>query len=267
MKFWQRFLRYQRIMRYFENWPLYFNYRRSVKKGQERDYSTVLHFRTRNRFILGVPVYRMHLFEEIFACHIYWPSFWGKPLDNKNPIVIDIGANIGLFSFFALCLFPGARIIAIEPIEENFSWLKDTIEANKLSSLVSLRQCALSSQRGFVDLYLHEEGHFPIFSSILSVTDRKIPVPTKTLVDIFEEEKIDRCDWIKLDCEGAEYEILYNCPGSLFKTIHRLSIEAHRGEKPGHTAETLQMFLTKKGYVVKRKDISEQSSMIYALQT
>ena len=47
------------------------------------------------------------------------------------------------------------------------------------------------------------------------------------LKDIFDEHDIERCHFLKLDCEGAEYELLYNLPGEYYSRIERIVMEYH----------------------------------------
>ena len=53
-----------------------------------------------------------------------------------------------------------------------------------------------------------------------------------TLTEIFDTYQVDRCDFLKLDCEGAEYEILLNLPITYLQRVSRIALEWHGVEDP-----------------------------------
>ena len=73
---------------------------------------------------------------------------------------------------------------------------------------------------------------------------KAIEVPCLGLFDVFEEHKIDRCDLLKLDCEGAEYEVLYNAPEEVLNKIDQMAIEVHQGKQENENLLSLKKFLT-----------------------
>jgi hypothetical protein len=82
-----------------------------------------------------------------------------------------------------------------------------------------------------------------------------------TLDELFEEHKIDRCDLVKMDIEGAEYETLYNASDDTLGKIGRIVGEYHHLDKgnKGANIEALKKYLVEGGYQFdampnKRKD-------------
>lgn len=73
--------------------------------------------------------------------------------------------------------------------------------------------------------------------------------------DIFDENKIERCDILKMDCEGAEFEIFYNTPGEYFKKIKEIRMEYHNIDE-NNNIKRLTEFLEGNGFVIVelRKD-------------
>ena len=65
------------------------------------------------------------------------------------------------------------------------------------------------------------------------------------LSDIFKENDIDNCDLLKLDCEGAEYDILYNTPEEILNKIDQMAIEVHQGKNEKENLSSLKRFLLK----------------------
>ena len=123
------------------------------------------------------------------------------------PTIIDIGANIGMFS---LSMYDKAdKIFAIEPSEENINHLKTTIEANGLNKIFPI-QAAISDTSMVKMLYRHGEaggGGWKLDEQ------GDLPVQTFSLVDFMDIHKIDYADLVKIDVEGHE-DIIFG--GSFF---------------------------------------------------
>src|SRR5688572_25562845 len=79
-----------------------------------------------------------------------------------------------------------------------------------------------------------------------------ITVWTTTLADIFRDHGIDRCDLLKLDCEGAEYRILYSAPRDVLDRIDHIILEYHHfSQEEGANPSALRTFLEGRGFVVR----------------
>jgi hypothetical protein len=72
-------------------------------------------------------------------------------------------------------------------------------------------------------------------------------VEAVTLAQVFEENRVDACDLLKLDCEGGEYEILDSLPTDLWPRIRRIRMEFHRGPE-GWDSERLATLLKDRGF-------------------
>ena len=73
----------------------------------------------------------------------------------ENPLVIDIGANIGLMSISVLHEIPNAKIYAFEPGPHQFKLFSKTIETNKINGKILLSPIALSNQKGTAIFQIH----------------------------------------------------------------------------------------------------------------
>jgi phenylpropionate dioxygenase-like ring-hydroxylating dioxygenase large terminal subunit len=80
-----------------------------------------------------------------------------------------------------------------------------------------------------------------------------IDVPTTSLDKFISENKIKRIDFLKMDCEGAEYEILFGSRPETLRKISRISMEYHPIDSR-RNAGTLKKFLIKNGFEVKVED-------------
>jgi len=149
-----------------------------------------------------------------------------------NDIVIDIGAHQGIFTCYAA--YHGARVYAFEPFPQSFEILQENVRSNGFEKNVTARPWAISGQNGTANL-IHTEREGGVMNSInLSYCQRKkldmqrqITVPSYTLAQIIENMKIDRIRLCKIDCEGAELDILKQVTGKELRKIDSFVIEHH----------------------------------------
>lgn len=154
-----------------------------------------------------------------------WNVYLGESWEiEESATVVDIGAHIGAFSLFAAVQAVSGRVCAYEPFPGNFDLLMKNLEFNKISNVVAVRK-AVSGRQGKERLYLDprsESGH-----SLVKETSNWIDVPTITLGDLFEHHSILSCDFLKLDCEGAERDIILETPLHILQRIRRIALEYH----------------------------------------
>lgn len=197
----------------------------------------------RNGVVLRSPaeVNLAFLFHEIWIEEVYTRSRSIRAGDT----VIDIGANIGVFAAFAATRAPGVRVLAFEPFPENYTQLQENVEASGLDN-VELFEKAVSGSSGN-DLLRSVRDNWAVHSVGPGGTR---PVATISLDDLFAESGIDRCDLLKIDCEGSEYEIFENASAGTFRRIGRIVGEYHEwGE--GQSGERLATALTANGFTIE----------------
>lgn len=116
----------------------------------------------------------------------------------EGDIVIDAGANIGMFSLLASrCVGKEGRVIAVEPQSENFNFLEENIRINGIKNIRTINKALYSED----DRVLSFEGRG--VSGHLSPTDTGNPVTTISLKSIVSELS-GRNFWLKMDIEGGE---------------------------------------------------------------
>ena len=117
------------------------------------------------------------------------------PEDSSRPTaVIDGGANIGLFSLFVHATFPGIKMTCYEPDQDNLEQLRKNLEANNIVAEVVPK--ALWSRTA--ELFFHPGESYSGF-----VNADQSPFPISCVLP-----KVPTGCWLKLDIEGAEYEVL-----------------------------------------------------------
>jgi len=239
-------MRYLHLFRNISNWPLYFAVKFSLTNIDP------LLFKTRNNIFIEVPRRLLHEFKEIFMEESYMKGLWVNI--PYTPTIIDIGAYAGFFSLFAASRFRGARIFSYEPIDSNFRQLQRNRGLNKDYQIMSFRK-AVAGQSGEISLSFDPGDSFTTAATIFgefTENDRTIQVPCVTLSEIFEEHSLEQCDLLKMDCEGSEYSILYNCPSEYLKRIVQMAIEVHQGSCSGQDIQSLGNYLNRSGFRIRK---------------
>ena len=142
---------------------------------------------------------------------------------NSDDVIIDVGAHIGLFALFASQFCKNGKIFCYEPIKENYKILIENIEMNQIQNIFP-NNLAVTEETSRVKIFLNDDqsGH-----SMFIQNKNFVEVDSKSLSDIFIDNGIKECDFLKLDCEGAEYEIIESLPSDLFTKINKTAIEYH----------------------------------------
>lgn len=165
--------------------------------------------------------------------------------------IVDIGANVGSFAVFAAQACPDAKVYCYEPEERTFGLLKQNIGLNRLEGRVSALRSAVASIAGKRSLAVGSSSLDSSFH-IIPAAPRLQPVSCTTLKDILANEELDRIDLLKINCEGAEYEILEGCSPGDFDRIANIRLEYHNLDAPTRNGEALSRFLEARGYHIER---------------
>ncbi len=201
---------------------------------------------------LVVPLYKEIWFKDDYRLR-------NDPLP-PGATVIDIGANIGMFSLFAAAEMRAARVYAFEPFPESFALLMRNAERNRLTVIepVPLGIAGTAGTRT-----LHMQGRHGVHS-LFGTSGEAVHIECITLADALARFAIDRCGFLKLDCEGAEYEILLNTPPATFARIDRLALEYHDWMTE-HRHEHLVALFEANGFAVTTRDhLPSQTGYLYA---
>lgn len=188
-------------------------------------------------------------FKEIFFDQVYLKGIPKKLLEKEDLTILDIGANVGFFSFFMLFRYPGASIYAFEPMPFNFNMLQQHTTKSRFKTLFPVNK-AVAGTTGRLLLYYAGDHTFTTMASTFK-NQRKVhslDVEAVTLEQIFTEYGLQMVDFLKMDCEGSEYDILYKTPAALFQKINALCIETHNGQQANENTASLAAFLQEHGY-------------------
>jgi len=181
---------------------------------------------------------------------------------NKNDVVIDVGGHIGLFSIYASQFCTDGKIFSYEPIKENFHLLTKNIELNRLQNVYPFNT-AVSKSVDDITIYLNDDeaGH-----SMFLETANYRKAKSTTLPEIFSDNNIDKCNFLKLDCEGAEYEIIETTPSKYFDKIDKMIIEYHMADTNPQLLENLKNKLSSLSYSLSSKTLFPDMGFLYAIK-
>jgi FkbM family methyltransferase len=144
----------------------------------------------------------------------------------EGDVIIDIGAAFGFYTILASKMIgPKGKVIAIEPQPESFQMLNSNIKLNKLNNVKTLNYAVYSN-----------ETKLQLYSSYSVLPERAgnntsdyIEINCNKLDNLISQiEKIDKVNWIKIDVEGTELEVLKGAHNILSKNKDiALLIEIH----------------------------------------
>lgn len=234
-------MRYINLIRQFKNWPQYFSHKWG---NRSRD---LLIFNMRSGVSVEVPAQLMVEFKEVFFSMVY-----GRHLGvvKRVDTILDIGANVGFFTTFAASQFPEARIFAYEPVPANFLQLQANISRNP-GTKAELHNQAVAAQKGQFTMELNDASQFTTSASIVTGKGGKtISVDCVGFDSVISELPGGRCDFLKMDCEGAEYDILFNSSPEILGKIGHIAMECHHLDDARQNAEAMVAYLKEHGFSV-----------------
>ena len=161
----------------------------------------------------------------------------------KDSVVIDVGANVGVFSLAALAANPHACVHAFEPTPHIALQLRQTANLNRLEGHLHLHPVALSDHRGLSHLVNCDGGGDNGGMNFLVDSPRKDgtsqPVETDTLDAFVEREGVAHIDLLKIDVQGHEAAVLRGARACLRnRQLRSILLELNWGPDPGSCVAT-----------------------------
>jgi FkbM family methyltransferase len=153
----------------------------------------------------------LHGLKEIFDGHIY------KQQLSDTPYIIDCGANIGMSIIYMKLQYPAAEILAFEPDENNFNLLQKNIASFGYNNVKVFKEA------------IWKENTTLLFSQESSMSS-KIVIGGTNLKEVKAVRLRDylqrNIDFLKIDIEGAEYEVLKDIANELH-VVKNMFLEYH----------------------------------------
>ncbi len=186
-----------------------------------------------------------HVLFEIFVSNCY-----GEAKISPGAVIIDIGANIGCFSLKAAQT--ARRVLSYEPFLPNYNLLRENIALNNVDN-IEVHSVAVSSKAGESILFLPDDESFVGRVSLHPGRGtRTVECSRITLDQVFRDNNLDTVDLIKIDCQGAEYEILYGASANTLSRVRQIITECERYEdSPEWSIKALSSHLQNHGFKVR----------------
>jgi FkbM family methyltransferase len=238
--------------RAFTNWPTVLS---DLGRGSIRRGPTELTFVTRNGQRIScpnVPGARVPVYE-IFAedCyHLRW--FLGSLLDSPLEVV-DIGGHVGTFACELARVHQGARIRSFEPSPTTASYYRRNIEQNHLTDRVSVAELAVAAEDGWAEFADNggASGMNSLVRSRAVAEASTVRVRTTTFDEVVAASP-EPVGFVKIDCEGGEYDLVYGSSPESWQSVQRVVIEYH--DVPGQSWDELRGWLADRGLTVVRQE-------------
>ena len=215
----------------------------------------------------GQPVYYrtstsdMTLIYEVLLKSGYKSEYY-LPADFNPKVILDIGANIGITSIYLINKFPNAKIFSFEPLLENYDILKKNTENYKNIKVFNF---GLGKKNETLDIFLSDDsenfGGGSFFPEVGGTSNRKVKCEIKNIQDTLLELDVKEIDLIKIDTEGAEFDILTSLSKKYLESVKWITGELH-GYKDFELLDYLQGFGFNIGV---KKHINNRLFMFHAI--
>jgi FkbM family methyltransferase len=160
-----------------------------------------------------------------------------KTLFNINfqpdDVILDLGANLGIISILLSKKFPFTKIYSFEASPINYKNFVKNIEDNNCNNITPFNLAVWSTSGEIVKIPTSPTNsggssiyYKPEFFNQYPISD----VQTISLEDIFSQNEIENCKLLKIDVEGAEYEVFKTFPKEKLNNIKNIGIEFHKCE-------------------------------------
>ena len=191
----------------------------------------------------------------------------GRFTPKEGDTVIDIGAHIGRYTITSSKqVGDSGKVVAIEADPDNFQLLKRNIALNNLTNVLPLNYAVFSTR---TRMKLYEQSASAKYNSVMfaraAESKNYVEVNADTLDNILKQNGVNQVNWIKIDVEGAEFEVLKGSTKTLSGESISLFVEIHNIENPSHY-DNIVDFLKHDNYEItfeQRYEGSGESHVIF----
>jgi len=209
--------------------------------------------------------------QEIWLERVYTGGFY-RPSDGD--VIVDAGANVGIFSIFMARQNRRCRVVALEPFAENFRYLQNNITRAGLRNVTC---CETALGAAFGEAQMQAVGTRSL-DHVLTASSPELraaslelearasqpgTVAVIPLSGLFELASADEIDFLKVDIEGSERDVFAAASPDVLRRIHRIAMEYHDCIVPG-TLDLLRTLLAPSHEIMVRPSKTEGSGILFA---
>ncbi len=167
--------------------------------------------------------------EDLLFNRAYLPP---KPLNNPK-VIVDLGVNVGYTVAHFAVLYPAARIIGLELDTNNFMMAQQNTDWCK--DRVTLINAAIWSSDGYVNFEGRGEDAFHVVASADAADDADNATTNRnarsiSMETLMKDFDIDHIDYLKMDIEGGEAELILKADPAWLARVNAMKIELHHLE-------------------------------------
>jgi FkbM family methyltransferase len=237
------------ITRKIENWPTAWGLRLFRKRAGLR----LLKLRKGLQVVCRGNSRDWDVFHELFFAGGYEAALRYLANLSGAPKVLDLGGNIGLFALLAARSHPLANIFSYEPGPPNARLFEVNRLLNpELMDRIALSQAAVGAQDRVAEWYFDEKN--PGGSGFFAGGNHRFPV-TVHAFDRIVESLANPLDLVKMDIEGAEYEVFLKSPPQTWKKIKAVALELHEDPQGLIPRERCLEVIRRLGFQVKEESV------------
>ena len=235
---------------------------KSALAGPKRDQPSALALETFGEYEIA---YRKRTADESVIGHSFENDIFLTGVPEYRPLaghtVIDVGAHIGTFSLLASTAIGKGQVHSIEASLDSYNLLRINVALNGRSN-IHTHHLALSGETGTTTLY-HDVGNWG-HSTVSALSSSSETVPATTLARFMDEQEIPSCDFIKLNCEGAEFPILLGSSESTLRRVAVMLVLYHCDLWTHHSEAALVSHLESSGFSCVVRNRSQLRGWIIA---
>jgi len=179
----------------------------------------------------------------------------------EGDVIVDVGAHIGTFSLLAASNVGSGKVFAAEASLDSFNLLRINLALNRRLD-IEARHLALSDREGTCTLF-HDVGNWGN-STVAKLSQSSETVECCTLAQFLDRNRIEHCEFMKMNCEGSEFPILLSTPRAALEQIHRMLVLYHCDLWKENTEADLISHLESCGFDCVIRNRSEKRGWIIA---
>jgi FkbM family methyltransferase len=149
-------------------------------------------------------------------------------VEANDRMIVDCGANIGVFAIYAAMKAGQAEILAVEPFPETFEKLQTNLRLNGLEKRVKTGSYALAESDGRANMDNWSTRPSQSHQVLPEPAESMVGVATISLASLAERTGNGVVDLLKMDIEGSEHRALLSSQPSVLRKFRRISMEYHQ---------------------------------------
>lgn len=236
-------------------------------KYEDKIFEERIKFEGQNRYLVvdSKEIKLMNNGDELFpiVCEIFYNKIYERDFVKPSigDVVVDIGANYGVFSLYAQRFKP-KKVYAVEPVKNTFKNMENNL---KDYGVVCINK-AISNENGYETFVVTEVNgnNFSVKNQDSYHVSNRVNeeiVESITINKLIEDYNIEKIDFLKVDCEGGEKHLFEQIDkGYLRNNINKITIEYHSED----IFKSLIEILTQNNFIIEDTSGSRDIGLIYA---